>query len=174
MRNIFNTLGFMGSLIVAVAATGVLAIRAMASSLSTATALTATGDLPLVERQFQRVAAAAAGASAELMVGRAPFIGTVDVYFTPDTVLTGADTDSRTLSAKNRGAAGAGTTVVASKAFALGTNAAAGDETVITASAVSGAFDCAAGDIISFVSTSVGGTGLAQPAGMVTLVFTKS
>lgn len=139
-----------------------------------ATALTATGDFPRVERQFQRVPAVAAGSDGDVAVGRAPFIGTVAVYFTPDTVLTGANTESRTLSAKNKGQAGAGTTVVASKAFTLAVDAAAMDETVITASAVSGAIDVAEGDIISFVSTHVGATGLAQPIGLVTLVFTKS
>lgn len=139
-----------------------------------ATALTATNQVALSQRQYHRTAATTAGASKEEAAGRFPFPGTVAVSFVPDTVLTGANTDSRTLSAQNKGAAGAGTTEVASKAFTSGVNAPAFDETTITESAVSGAIDGAEGDIVSFKSTSVGGTGLAQPAGLVILTFTRA
>jgi hypothetical protein len=77
--------------------------------------------------------------------------------------ITGANTDSRTVQLHNRGQAGSGTTLVASKAFTTGVNAAADDETALTLSAVADATDVAEGDILEFTSLHVG-DGLAAPA----------
>lgn len=135
---------------------------------------TATGAMPLIVKQQTRVAAVAAASDLVTVVARAPFAGTVALSFIPDTVLTGADTDSRTITGENEGQAGAGTTVIATKAFTAGVDAPALDETVITASAVSGATDVAEGDVISFKSTHVGGSGLAQPPGLAVVTFTRT
>ena len=135
---------------------------------------TATTMAPSTVREKLRVVAATAAADAEIVATRAPFVGTVAVAYSPDTVLTGANTESRTLSAINKGQAGAGVTEVASKAFTAGVSAPAFDETVITASVVALAVDVADGDIISFKSTAVGATGLAQPAGLVVITFTRA
>lgn len=116
----------------------------------------------------QRVpAAAAADATADFVIGEAPAAGAVlEVTFTPDTVLTGADTNSMTGEIINAGQAGAGTTQVAAKAFTNGVNAAAKDETDITLHATAANRDVVAGDVLCWRRTKVG-TGLAQPGGLV-------
>jgi len=129
---------------------------------------------PGIVRVPLRVVATAANASSEVVAARASFVGTVGVTFTPDTVLTGANTESRTLSAQNKGQTGAGTTEVASRAFTSGVNAPAYDEATITASVVAAATDVADGDIITFKSQNIGATGLAQPAGLVIVTFTRA
>jgi hypothetical protein len=112
-------------------------------------------------------AAAAADATADQVVGVAGVAGSVlTVTFTPDTVLTGADTNSATLSVVNKGTGGAGTAVVASKAFTNGVNAAATDETDITLTVTAADAVVAVGDVLVLRRTKVG-TGLATPAGLV-------
>jgi len=120
------------------------------------------------------VAAAAAGADNERNVLTVPWAGTVtSVTYEPDTVLTGANTDSRTVVLVNKGQAGSGTTVVATKAFTSGVNAPADDITTITLSTVAGATTVAAGDVLAWQSTHVGSTGLADPGGLVTVEITR-
>lgn len=116
----------------------------------------------------QRVpAAAAVDATADFVVGVAGVTGAVvEVQFLPDTVLTGADTNSMTGEVINKGQAGAGTTQVAAKAFVSGVNAPAGDATDITLHATTANRDVVAGDVLAWRRTKVG-TGLAQPAGLV-------
>jgi hypothetical protein len=134
-----------------------------------------TDQAPLVKEVTETVPAVAAGADDGNHLARAPFAGEVTaVTYTPDATLTGANTDSRTISLVNRGAGGAGTTVVASKAFTAGVNATDNDETAITLSVVADATDVAEGDILEWVSTHVGGTGLADPGGMAKVQFTRS
>jgi hypothetical protein len=130
---------------------------------------------PLVRRLQQSVPAVAAGADAERNIGTAPFAGTVTaVTYTPDTVLTGANTDSRTIVLVNKGQTGTGTTVIATKAFTAGVNAPADDETTITLSAVAGATTVASGDVLAWQSTHVGATGLADPGGLASVEVTRS
>jgi hypothetical protein len=130
---------------------------------------------PLVQQRTAQIASVAAGSDVERNVAVAPFAGTVtSVTYAPDTVLTGANTDSRTLVLVNKGQSGAGTTVVATKAFTSGVNAPADDETTITLSVVDGATTVAAGDILAWQSTHVGGTGLADPGGLVKVEITRS
>jgi hypothetical protein len=130
---------------------------------------------PLVRNYKATVPAVAAGADKESNVADVEFAGTVSaVTYVPDTVLTGANTDSRTLVLVNKGQAGAGTTIVATKAFTSGVNAAADDETSITLSGTAANLVVAAGDILAWQSNHVGATGLADPGGMVIVGITRS
>lgn len=120
-------------------------------------------------------AGAAAAADLTTPVGLVPFAGTVSgVRVIPTTVLTGADTNSRTLRVYNRGQAGAGTALVASKAFTVGVNAPANDATDITLTATGADLVVAAGDVLDFESLHVGGTGLADPGCIVEVDITRS
>lgn len=120
------------------------------------------------------VPAVATASDDTTMIGRVPFAGTVaSVTYAPDATITGANTNSRTLSIVNRGSAGSGSTSVASKAFTSGVNAAAGDETAITNSATGADLVVAEGDILAWVSTHVG-TGLADPGGLVTIAIQRT
>lgn len=111
-------------------------------------------------------AALAADATADQVVGLVTTAGSVlSVTFVPDTVLTGADTNSATLSVVNKGAAAAGTAVVASKAFTNGVNIAATVPGDITLTATAADAVVAANDVLVYRRTKVG-TGLAVPAGM--------
>ncbi len=119
------------------------------------------------------VAATAAGADASGRYVTCPFAGKVTgARVITAAAITGANTDSRTIQLFNRGQAGAGTTLVASKAFTSGVNAAADDETALTLTATAADLVVAAGDVLEFVSLHVGGTGLAGPefSGVVDLV----
>lgn len=116
------------------------------------------------------------GATADLTspVAEAPFDGVVSgVEYIPTSVLTGADTNSRTGTLYNRGQSGSGTTVVASKAFTAGVNAPANDNTAITLSAVAGATAVAKGDILDWESLHVGASGLADPGGILRVTITR-
>lgn len=130
---------------------------------------------PLIRTIEADVPAVAAGSDAENGVGTAPFAGTVSaVSYIPSTVLTGANTDSRTLVLVNKGQAGAGTTVVATKAFTSGVNAPADDETTITLSATAANLVVADGDVLVWQSTHVGSTGLADPGGLAHVEITRA
>jgi hypothetical protein len=133
-----------------------------------------TDTSPLSRAISEAVPATATGSDATIMIGRAPFDGTVStVTYAPNSTLTGADTNSRTLSIVNRGQSGSGNTTVASKAFTSGVNATAGDETAITNSGTAANLVVAEGDILAFVSTHVG-SGLADPGGLVTIAIQRS
>lgn len=93
----------------------------------------------------------------------APFDGVVEsVHIVPATALTGANTESRTVSVVNTDKAG--TPSVASKAFTLHVNAPAGKETAITKSGTAANLEVSAGDELEVRSTHVGSTGHAGPA----------
>ena len=116
----------------------------------------------------------ASGATADL----AWPVGTVDsdctitaVSYIPAAAIAGANTDTRTLSVQNKGAAGSGTTSVASLALASGVNAAAFDEKAITLSATAANLDATAGDVLEFLSTHAGSSGLADPGGVVEITY---
>ena len=136
---------------------------------------------PLVKSFYANYAAVAAGADLETPVCVAPFAGTVTaVTFIARAALTGADTDSRTLSLINKGAAGSGTVSVASKAFTDTVNAAINDETAITLDTTDATSDgvyekrvVAEGDVLTFKSLHVGSTGLADPGGTVKVVISR-
>lgn len=94
----------------------------------------------------------------------APFDGVITASsVVPTATLTGANTDSRTIQLFNRGQAGAGVLMPASKAFVSGVNAPIRDETALTLSGTASDLVVAAGDVLEFISLHVGATGLAAP-----------
>lgn len=129
---------------------------------------------PFVAVLSRAVPGAGTTADASTPVGIAPFAGTVTaVSYIPDTDITGADTDTRSVSLVNRGDDGTGTTVVATLQFDAGVDAADYAATAITLSAVEGATTVAEGDVLEWLSEDVG-TGLADPGGLVQLDVTRS
>jgi phage tail sheath gpL-like len=122
-----------------------------------------------------QVAAAAAAADASGAYVKAPYAGVVAAASVIlAAAITGADTNSRTIQLHNRGQAGTGTTLVASKAFTAGQNGAADDEVALTLSATPGDLVVAAGDILEFTSLHIGATGLAAPAFVGSVDFARS
>lgn len=110
------------------------------------------------------VASTGAGADASGRYVVAPFAGTVTAASViTAAAITGANTESRTIQLFNRGQAGAGTTLLASKAFTLAVNAVADDETALALTATAADLIVASGDVLEFVSLHVGATGLAGP-----------
>lgn len=121
------------------------------------------------------VATASANADAGGRFVVAPFAGTVAAArVLPATVVTGANTDSRTIQLINRGAANGGSTVVASRALLSGTNLAAKVETALTLSATPANLVVAAGDVLEAFSLHVGATGLAGPEFVINVDFTET
>lgn len=136
--------------------------------------MAASGMVPRVETYQMVIAATAAGADFEVAVCAAPFAGTVTaVNYIADTTLTGANTDSRTLSLINKGQAGDGTTSVASKAFVSGVNGTAFARTAITLTSTAADKVVVAGDVLAFKSLHVGSTGLADPGGTVEVTISR-
>jgi hypothetical protein len=126
-----------------------------------------TGGLQLTRTISVRVPAAAAGATAEVAVGRQNFagVGTVTaVRYIADATLTGANTNTRAITV-NRRTAGGAATVLATLQFNAGVNATAYASTTITLSGTPANLDVPAGDILTVTSTAVG-TGLADPGGV--------
>lgn len=131
---------------------------------------------PLVRTLRVENPGAVADADAVKVIGVAPFAGHVSaVRYLPDTDITGADTESRTLTVTNRGADGDGTDVVATQEYETGVDAAqyaadgvTVDETYGTpADRTTQANYVAAGDVLTVESTHIGSTGLADPGGLV-------
>jgi len=133
-----------------------------------------TDRAPLIETLTADADTVTKGSDGSISVGTAPFDGTVEsVTYTPGSTLTGANTNSRTLSLVNKGQTGAGTAVVAEKAFTTGVNAPAFDETALTLSGTASKLVVAAGDVLAFVSTHVG-EGLVDPGGEVQVKVARS
>lgn len=133
-----------------------------------------TDRAPLTETLTADADTVAKGSDGSIALGAAPFDGTVEsVTYTPPTTLTGANTNSRTLSLVNKGQNGAGTNVVAEKAFTSGVNATAFDETALTLSGTASKLAVSAGDVLAFVSTHVG-EGLADPGGEISVRVSRS
>jgi hypothetical protein len=129
---------------------------------------------PLIQYVGVPVASTAAGADASGLTV-APFAGTLSAASIISlTTLTGANTESRTLQVFNRGQAGSGTTLMASKAFTSGVNATAEDETSLTLSATAADLVVAAGDVVEVKSLHVGATGLAGTQFLGRLGFTRT
>jgi hypothetical protein len=130
---------------------------------------------PRVDKYSAVIAATAANADFEVVICEAPYAGTLtSASYVTDTAVTGANTDSRTAQVINKGQAGSGTTVMASKAFLSGTNATAFDETALTLSSTAADLVVAEGDVITFKSLHVGGTGLADPGGTAWIEITRA
>jgi hypothetical protein len=129
---------------------------------------------PLIQYVGVPVASTAAGADASGLTV-APFAGTLSAASIISlTTLTGANTESRTVQVFNRGQAGSGTTLMASKAFTSGVNATAEDETSLTLSVTAADLVVAAGDVVEVKSLHVGATGLAGTQFLGRLGFTRT
>ena len=107
------------------------------------------------------VIATTAGDTTVAIVARVPFRATVTgAYFLPTVAATGHTTNYATLTVTNKGAAGAGTTEVASLALTSGVDLVAFDEKPITLSTTSASLNVAEGYIVS-IAVAKAGTGLA-------------
>jgi hypothetical protein len=110
---------------------------------------------------------ATAGSNLNSNILRAPSDATVTaVTYAPVTAITGANTNTRSVSLVNKGQTGAGSTVIATIQYNSGVNAAAADENAVTLSGTPANLNVAAGDILQWQSTAVG-TGIADPGGLV-------
>lgn len=119
-------------------------------------------------------AVSTAGNDDDTVVGQAPFDGVVaKVEYVPESAITGADTNSRTVSLVNKGQAGSGSTTVASLALTNGVNAAASDEKTITLSGTAANLNVTAGDTLLWRSVHVG-TGITDPGGLVRITLSRS
>lgn len=119
-------------------------------------------------------AVSTAGNDDDSVIAQAPFDCTVTaVQYVPEAAITGADTNSRTVSLVNKGAAGSGTTTVASLALTNGVNATANDEKAITLSGTAANLVLAAGDTLQWRSIHVG-TGIADPGGLVRITVSRN
>jgi hypothetical protein len=128
---------------------------------------------PLTAVLTADIAASGAAVTTSTVV-RAPFAGTVTgVSYVPVAAITGAATNSRTLSAVNHGQTGSGSTSVASLALLSGVNAAAFDEKAVTLTSTAADKVVAAGDVVELKSLSVG-SGIADPGGQFLVVFARA
>lgn len=128
---------------------------------------------PLEKEVVIPVVDVVANADFETIAVVAPFDGVLkSAAYLADTAITGANTESRTVQVINKGSAGLGSDVMASKAFVSGANAVAFDETALTVDTAKD--DFVAGDVIAFKSLHVGTTGLADPGGSIRLVLSRS
>jgi outer membrane autotransporter protein len=117
--------------------------------------------------------AVAAGSDGSVVLGIVPEDCTVTaVTYTPTAAITGANTNSRTLTVVNKGGAGAGTTTVATLALTSGVNAAAFDEKSLTLSVTAADLDLTADNVLAFNSTHIG-TGIADPGGLVKVTLVR-
>jgi hypothetical protein len=117
---------------------------------------------------------ATAGSNLNTNVIRVDSAGTVSaVTYAPVTAITGANTNTRSVSLVNKGQAGAGSTVIATIQYNSGVNAAASDENTVTLSGTPANLVVAAGDILQWQSTAVG-TGIADPGGLVAVTISAS
>jgi len=134
-----------------------------------------TDTAPFTRQMEAAVEAAAAAADLTTVVGEAPFAGTVTaVKYVPKANITGANTESRTVSLINKGQDGNGTTVVATLAMTSGVNSNDFDEKTIVLSSTAADLVVAAGDVLAWTSVHVGSTGLADPGGMVRVTLSRS
>lgn len=119
----------------------------------------------IVQTQVQPQATVGSDTNSNII--RCPSDATVTaVTYAPVTAITGANTNTRSVSLVNKGASGAGSTVVATIQYNSGVNAAAADENTVTLSGTPANLNVSAGDILQWQSTHVG-TGIADPGGLV-------
>jgi len=115
-----------------------------------------------------------AGNDLDSVVSQAPFDCTVTkVEYVPGAAITGANTNTRSVTLFNKGAAGSGTTSVATLQFDSGVNASANDEKAITLSGTAANLVLAAGDTLLWRSLHIG-TGQTDPGGLVRVTVTRN
>lgn len=132
-----------------------------------------TDSAPLVRTFEVAVPAAAAGVDLSTAIAAAPFDCTVTgVTYVPSAAITGADTNTRTISIVNKQQGGAGAVSVATLALVSGVNAAAHDEKALTLSGTPANLAVAAGDVLAFASIKAA-SGLADPGGLVRITVTR-
>lgn len=114
-----------------------------------------------------------AGTVQDTTIGEAPFAGTVTaVYMDADDAVTANGTNYRTFAVTNKGQAGAGTAVVASRSTAS-VSLVADDRTDFTLSVTPADLVVAAGDVL-IVNETVAATGVAHGGGKVYVELTRS
>ena len=119
-------------------------------------------------------AVSTAGNDDDTVAFQAPFDCTVTaVEYVPEAAITGADTNSRTVSLVNKGQAGSGSTSVASLALTNGVNATAYNERTVTLSGTAANLVLAAGDTVQWRSIHVG-TGITDPGGVVRVTISRT
>lgn len=108
---------------------------------------------------------ATVGSDLNTNVYACPRAGTLSaVTYATVTAITGANTNTRSVSLVNKGT-GAGTTVMATLQFDSGVNTTANAPKTITLSATPANLQVAAGDVLQWQSTHIG-TGIADPGGL--------
>lgn len=118
-------------------------------------------------------AVSTAGNDEDTIIGQAPFDCTVTaVQYVAEQAITGANTNTRSVSLVNKGQAGSGTTAVATLQFDSGVNASANDEKTVTLSGTAANLDLSAGDTLLWRSLHVG-TGQTDPGGLVRVTVTR-
>lgn len=129
---------------------------------------TTSGTSAKQEKITVPVAAVAGGADAESVVAIAPFTGFLSAvkYYTVSAI-TGANTNTRTVSARNSTA----TLVPATISFTSGVNSTGLVAKTITAGNAAN-IAVTEGDVITWYSLHVG-TGIADPGGTIELTFTR-
>lgn len=131
---------------------------------------------PLVRTIEATVPAATIAATQDQVIGEAPFAGTVtSVKLVPEAALTANATNYRTFRVVNKGAAGAGTAVVASFATDTPTtdDLVAFDEKVVTLSVTPANLVVAAGDVLAADET-VTASGIAHSGYRIFVEITRS
>lgn len=117
---------------------------------------------------------ATAGNDLNTNVFQCPAAGTVTaVSYATITAVTGANTNTRSVTLVNKAVAGTGTTAVATLQFDSGVNTTANVPKTITLSATAANLVVAAGDMLQWQSTHVG-TGIADPGGLLLLAITPT
>ena len=107
-------------------------------------------------------------------IGEVPATGRVTACsYAPEAASTGDNTHYRTYTLVNKGAAGAGSTVIATIALTTGVNLVAFDEKDATLSATAADLVVTEGDILAWVSTPTG-NGLVDPGGTVKVVVERA
>lgn len=134
-----------------------------------------TDQAPLTQELEMAVDNVAAASDLTTVVGEVHVAGVVSsVVYVPKANITGANTETRTVSLVNKGADGNGTTVVATLAMTSGVNSNDFDEKTITLSVTAADLVVADGDVLAWTSVHSGSTGLADPGGSVRVVITRS
>jgi len=129
---------------------------------------------PTTRNLIIEIPAAGAAVDNSLPMVDVPFPATITaVKYTPSAAITGAVTNSRTLSVVNKGSGGAGTATPASLALVVGVNPAADIDQALTLSGTAANLTVAAGDVLVFNSTHVG-TGIADPGGILTVALSRN
>jgi copper(I)-binding protein len=90
------------------------------------------------------------------------------VTYTPAAGVTGANTNTRSVSLVNKGTDGSGSTVIATLQFNSGVNATAAVPRTITLSATASDLQITSGQVLQWQSTAVG-TGITDPGGLVSV-----